>query len=108
MTDWAERNIKLLQLQRCTRKFHKILPILECPTTFHLEVIGNPNWPSTVNNNSSVSALLLTAYFNNLYIDTSDIVQLLDLTTDEILLTGYKYLLKSKSQEEVDMFAQSL
>jgi len=108
MTNWAERNIKLLQLQRCTHLFHKILPILECLTAFHLEVIGKPNWPSTVNNNKNISAFLLTAYFNNLYIDTSDIVQFLDLTREEILIIGYKYLLKLESQDEIDGFTQSL
>jgi hypothetical protein len=102
------KSIKLLQLQRCTRLLHKIIPILECLTTYHLVVIGNPNWPSTNNNNSNTSALFLKAYFNNIYIDTSDIVQFLDLTTNEILLIGYKYLLKINSQDKAHAFEQSL
>jgi hypothetical protein len=71
-------------------------------------VIGNSNWPLALNNIRNASALLLKAYFSNLYIDTSDIIQFLDLTTDEIFLTGYKHLLTTNSHDKAYAFAQSL
>jgi hypothetical protein len=46
MTDWMQQKIKLLQIQRCSNLLSKSLPILECLTAFHLEILGNPSWPS--------------------------------------------------------------
>ena len=100
MTDWTHRNIHLLQHQRCMRLLNKALPILECLTAFHLEVIGNPQWPSTLNNINSTSDFLLKIYFNNLYIDTSDIIQFFEFPVNEILLVGLKLLLKTNSNDE--------
>jgi hypothetical protein len=46
MTAWAERNIKLLKLERCAKYFEKALMILEGLTFFYADVIGNPLWAS--------------------------------------------------------------
>ncbi len=108
MTDWTHRNIHLLQHQRCMRLLNKALPILECLTAFHLEVIGNPQWPSTLNNINNTSAFLLKIYFNNLYIDTSDIIQFFELPVNEILLVGLKLLLKTNSNDEASTLLLSL
>ena len=97
MTEWIQVNTELLLKDRCSSILAKALPILDCLTTFHTDIFGTPNWPSTQRND--LTLFLLKLYFSSIVIDVSEITNFFSLPINDILLTGAKFLLNTESDE---------
>jgi hypothetical protein len=100
MTDWANENVKLLNYDRCSNILKKALIILDGLTSFHLDVIGTPQWPSV--EDKYIPLFLFKAYFSSTYINANDIVTFLDTPSEDILLTGTKIFLNTQSNDNAD------
>jgi hypothetical protein len=69
ITNWAERNIKLLTLERCFDCLRKALQILEGLTSFFADTISYPLWPSA--NDKHLTLFILKAYLSDKYIEAN-------------------------------------
>jgi len=106
ITNWAERNIKLLMLERCFDYLRKALQILEGLTSFFADTISHPPWPSA--NDKHLTLFMLKAYLSNNYIEANKLTEYLDLPLDKILLSGAKILLDTDSDETAEQMLTSL
>jgi len=98
MTVWVKRNITLLTLQRCSNYLKKALQILEGLTSFYTDSIGTPKWKSVSNNLLTLS--IFKAFLSGEFIEVNDFATYLNLTPDQILLTGAKLILSTDSDKD--------
>jgi len=106
MTIWAERNIKLLKLERCNNYFEKALMILEGLAYFFADSISPPIWPSV--DDKYLILFMLKAYLANTYFDVTYLTDYLDLPAEDILNIAAKLSLDSDSNEHVNKILSSL
>jgi len=110
MTEWAEINIELLNIDRCSCIINKALQILKGLVSFYADIIGMPSWPSTENTqkNAHTSLLLLKLYLSNSYLQTKEIAEYLDTTPEKILTIATKNLMNLDSDEEANNLLNTL
>jgi hypothetical protein len=106
MTTWAERNIKLLKLQRCSTYLKKAVPILDGLTSFYTDSIGTPLWPSAANNR--LTLFLFKAFLSCEFLNAGNFINSLELPAEQILLIGSKLILNTDSDESADKAITSL
>jgi hypothetical protein len=106
MTEWATINIQLLKMDRCYSILTKALLILDGLITYNTEVIGMPSWPSVPLKYTAL--FLLKLYFSNKLLDVSDLISFLDLTSELIIITGAKIMLKTSSNDEATKLLDTL
>jgi hypothetical protein len=106
MTDWTRMNVQLLTIDRCSHILTKALQILDGLTSFHIDVLGKPTWPSTENKN--IPLLLFKFYFSSKYFDINSISNYLDIPPEEILLIGTKIWSKNHSEDNATKLLESL
>ncbi len=90
MTQWANINIKLLTLNRCTALLTKALQVLDGLVSYNGEIIGKPNWPSA--GTWQTTLLLFKLYMSNSFVCTDRISEYLKVSKDNIILIGTKIL----------------
>jgi len=95
---WVKRNITLLTLQRCSNYLKKALKILEGLTSFNTDSIGTPKWKSV--SNSLLTLSIFKAFLSGEFIEVNDFATYLNLTPDQILLTGAKLILSTDSDKD--------
>ena len=91
MVEWAEINIQLLKRDRCLSIISKALTLLDGLSSFFLEVVGTPLFPSLP---------ATKHYLSNQYIKVDDLAEFFDLPLEHIILLGAKILIKTDSEEE--------
>jgi len=106
MQQWTTENIQLLIQDRNAHILVKALQILEGLTSFHIEVIGKPHWPSTPVN--LYPLFLLKIYLSNNYIKIDDILEYLETTKETLLQLGTKILADSDSEEDINDIITSI
>jgi len=106
ITNWAERNIELLTLERCVDYLRKALQILEGLASFFADIISYPSWPSA--NDKNLTLFMLKAYLSSKYIEASKLTEYLEMPPDKILLSGAKILLDTDSNETAEHTLASL
>jgi len=82
ITSWAERNIELLVIDRCASLLTKALQILDDLSSFFLEAIGTPCFPS-LPSIKCINLFLLKLYFSNEYIDINHITEYFGLPNEK-------------------------
>jgi hypothetical protein len=103
MQDWSKININLLIKERCHKIMKKTITILDGLFSYWSDVIGPANWSQTIGNN--ILLILLKIYFETEYIpDTSDILNYLEMTPNEILLLAARIITKNND----DIYNQSV
>ncbi len=107
MTDWAEINIQLLKKDRCTTTISKALLLLDGLSSFFLEVIGTPHFPS-LPNIKCINLFLWKLYLSNQYIEVDTLAIFFDLPLEQILTLGAKIITKADLDEEVNSILQSI
>jgi hypothetical protein len=106
MTTWAERNIKLLKIQRCSTYLKKAMLILEGLTSFYTDSIGTPLWPSAANNR--LTLFLFKAFLSCTFVNANNFINSLELPAEQILLIGSKLILNIDSDENANKAISSL
>ena len=106
ITEWTFVNIQLLLIDRCSNILAKALPILDGLASYHSDVIGHPNWPST--NSKTLPLYLLQIYMSNILTINKDLISYLELPPEVILLTGAKILANTNSEDDALHILQSL
>jgi len=99
MVEWAEINIQLLKWDRCLSIISKALTLLDGLSSFFLEVVGTPLFPS-LPATKHINLFLWKLYLSNQYIKVDDLAEFFDLPLEHIILLGAKILLKTDSEEE--------
>jgi len=107
MTDWAEKKIQLLKKDRCTTIISKALLLLDGLSSFFLEVIGTPHFPS-LPNIKCINLFLWKLYLSNQYIEVDTLADFFDLPLEQILTLGAKIITKADLDEEVNSILQSI
>jgi hypothetical protein len=97
MTDWANINVQLLTTDRCSNILNKAFVILDGLTSFHIDIIGTPLWPSV--EDKYIPLLLFKVYFSGTYIDVKEIVAYLETPLENVLLTGAKIAANTQSDD---------
>jgi hypothetical protein len=105
MTKWAEINIHLLTRDRCTDILSKALQILDGVTSFYTEIIGTPIWPSVPT--THINLFLFKLYPSNALIDITDIIDYLNVPSENILLIATKILTNLTTDEEANELISS-
>jgi hypothetical protein len=105
MTKWAETNIHLLTMERCSDILSKALQILDGLTSFYTKIIGTPIWSSVPITHTSL--FLFKLYLSNTLIDITDITEYLNVPAENILLTGTKILTGLTTDKEADNLISS-
>jgi hypothetical protein len=98
MATWAEINVQHLIQDRCSNIFSKALQILDGLTSFYIETIGIPVWPSVPT--AHITLFLLKLYLSNMLFDISKLVTFFELPSENILLIGTKTLLNMNSDNK--------
>jgi len=106
ITNWAEKNIKLLTLERAFDYLKKALQILEGLTSFFADTVGYPLWPSV--NDKHLTLFMLKTYLSDTYIEADKFAKYLDLPLEKLLLLGAKILLDTESDETAEKVTTSL
>jgi hypothetical protein len=105
MTKWAEINIHLLTRDRCTDILSKALQILDGVTSFYTEIIGTPIWPSVPT--THINLFLFKLYLSNALIDITDIIDYLNVPSENILLIATRILTNLTTDEEANELISS-
>jgi hypothetical protein len=105
MTEWTSMNVQLLTIDRCSNILTKALQILDGLTSFHIDVLGNPIWPSVEDNN--IPLFLLKFYFYSKYFNTEELSVYLDTPPEDILLIGAKIWLNNQSEDNANKLLES-
>ncbi len=105
MTEWTSMNVQLLTTDRCSNILTKALQILDGLTSFHIDVLGNPIWPSVEDNN--IPLFLLKFYFYSKYFNTEELSIYLDTPPEDILLIGAKIWLNNQSEDNANKLLES-
>jgi hypothetical protein len=98
MTDWASINVQLLTTDCCSNILIKALQILDCLTSFHTDIIGTPLWPSI--EDKHIPLFLFKIYFSNAYFDVKEVIEYLNIPSEEILLIRTKILTNNQSDND--------
>jgi hypothetical protein len=106
MAAWAERNLQLLVLDRCSSIFLKALNILEGLTSFSTEILGTPTWPSIPSKYTTL--FLLKLYLSNTNTDVSELSKFLELSAEQILLSCTKLTFNTTSDEDANTLIEYL
>jgi hypothetical protein len=106
ITNWAEKNIKLLTVERGFDYLKKAFQILEGLTSFFADTVGYPLWPSV--NDKHLTLFMLKTYLSDTYIETDKYAKYLDLPLEKLLLLGAKILLDTESDETAEKVTASL
>jgi len=101
MASWAEKNIKLLTLDRCSDLLSKALQILDDLCSFFMETIGTPNLPSLPSKHCT-TLFLWKLYLSNEFIEIDDLIEYLGLPQETILTIGAKIITKVTSDDEAN------
>jgi hypothetical protein len=107
ITDWAEKNIKLLITDRCVSLLTKTIQILDDLVSFFQEVIGTPNFLS-LPSPKCINLFLLKLYFSNEYIEIDELTNYLGLPRDEILTIGAKIITQNDSDDDVNSMLRAV
>jgi len=107
ITEWANINIQRLLKDRCHDILIKALNILKGLTTFYAEIIGTPQWKS-IPSSKYIPLFLLKFYFSNEYIDTTDIVNFLEIPVENILITITKLLTDATSDADAELILSTI
>jgi hypothetical protein len=106
MTEWSKVNIQLLTIDRCSNILEKALFILDGLSSYHTEVIGNPNWPST--NPHNIKLFLFKLYLHSGFGSADELISYLELPLEDILTLGAKITSNSNSNETATNLLQAL
>jgi len=106
MTQWANINIKLLTLNRCTALLTKALQVLDGLVSYNGEIIGKPNWPSAGTRQTTL--LLFKLYMSNSFVCTDRISEYFKVSKDNILLIGTKILAALENNNDTTKLLSSL
>jgi hypothetical protein len=98
MTSWAEINLQLLIQDRCSHILSKALHILDGLTSYYIEILGMPTWPSVPLEHTTL--FILKVYLSGRIVDISELTEFLNLTSEYMLLTGAKILLNTVSDDK--------
>jgi hypothetical protein len=107
ITNWAERNIELLVIDRCASLLTKALQILDDLSSFFLEAIGTPCFPS-LPSIKCINLFLLKLYLSNEYIDINHITEYFGLPNEKILTIGAKIITQNDSDDEVNSMLRAV
>jgi len=99
MVEWAEINIQLLKRDRCLSIISKALTLLDGLSSFFLEGVGIPHFPS-LPATKYINLFLGKLYLSNQYIEVDNLAEFFDLPLEHIILLGAKILIKTDSEEE--------
>jgi len=103
MTAWAGKNIQLLLKDRCHNILLKALQILDCLSSFHTDIIGQPNWPSVPHKH--ITLFLFKLYFSDIFFEHDAILTFFDLPQEIVIKIGAKILTKKESEgEALDLY----
>lgn len=91
ITGWAKKNIDLLITDRCTSILIKALQILDNLSSFFLEAIGTPHFPS-LPSIKCINLFLFKLYLSNEYIDIKQVTEYFGLPYEKILTIGAKIM----------------
>jgi len=100
IAEWVLININKLIHDCCHDILAKAINILKGLTSFYLEITGIPNWTS-IPSSKYIPLFLLKFYFSNEYIDTKDITNFLETSTENILQIGTKLLTDATNEEDI-------
>ena len=107
IAEWALININKLIHDRCHDILAKAINILKGLTSFYLEITGIPNWKS-IPSSKYIPLFLLKFYFSNEYIDTKDITNFLETSTENILQIGTKLLTDATNEEDITQILSTI
>ncbi len=107
MTKWAETNIKLLTLDRCSSILKKAIPILDDLISFFAEIIGMPNFIS-LPSDKCMNLFLFKLYLSDQFIDVKELADYFELPLDKILSIGAKIIADAPNEDEANSMVRAV
>jgi len=106
MTEWAKINIQLLLYDRCHQILSIALKILDGLVSFHLDIMGMPNWRSV--DPKYTTLYLFKVYLLHIFFNHEELLDFFELPQESILNIGAKIITKKDSEEEINGILNTL
>jgi len=107
MTKWAETNIKLLTLDRCSSILKEAIPILDDLISFFAEIIGMPKFLS-LPSDKCMNLFLFKLYLSDQFIDVKGLADYFELPLDKILSIGAKIIADAPNEDEANSMVRAV